>query len=58
MAYTSVVQAIDRLAVKSVLRGSTATYAGILATLTLIVLCMYIYIPPARYILAGTYFET
>jgi hypothetical protein len=46
------------LTVKSILRGSTSTIAGIIGTLVLIVLCLVIYIPPANSILKGSFSET
>lgn len=58
MAYSAIIESLDRLTVKSILRGSTSTIAGIIGTLALIVLCLAIYIPPANSILKGNYFES
>lgn len=56
MTNTAIIETLDRLSVRSVLRGSTATIAGILGTLTVIILCLAIYIPPTASILHGEYF--
>lgn len=58
MAYTAIIETLDRLSVKSVLRGSTATIAGIVGTLVLILLCLAIYVPPTSAIMDGVYTET
>ena len=58
MAYSSIIESLDRLTVKTILRGSTSTIAGVLGTLTLFVLCLAIYIPPANSIIKGSYFES
>lgn len=58
MTYTAIIETLDRLSVRSVLRGSTATVAGIIGTLVLIVLCLAIYVPPTASVMDGEYFET
>lgn len=58
MAYSSIIESLDRLTVKTILRGSTSTIAGVLGTLVLFVLCLAIYIPPANSIIKGSYFES
>lgn len=58
MAYSALIEGLDRLTVKSVLRGSTATIIGIIGTLTVLVLCLAIYIPPTVSIIKGEYIET
>ena len=58
MAYSALIEGLDRLTVKSILRGSTSTIIGIIGTLTVIILCLAIYIPPTASILKGEYIET
>jgi hypothetical protein len=58
MAYSAIIQSLDRLTVRSIMRGSTATVAGVVGTLAVIVLCLAIFIPPTASILRGEYFET
>lgn len=58
MAYSAFIQTLDRLSVKSVLRGSTSTVCGIIGTLAVIVLCLAIYIPPTIGYFNGNYFES
>lgn len=58
MAYSALIQILDRLTVKSVLRGSTSTICGILGTLAVVVLCLAIYIPPTIGYFRGNYFES
>jgi hypothetical protein len=55
MAYSALIEGLDRLTVKSVLRGSTATIIGIIGTLAVIILCLAIYIPPTSSVLKGEY---
>lgn len=56
MAYSATIESLDRLSVRSIMRGSTSTIAGVVGTLAVIVLCMAIYIPPAISIMKGSYF--
>jgi hypothetical protein len=56
MAYSAIIETLDRLTVKSIMRGSTSTILGVIGTLTVIILCMAIYIPPANSIFKGNYF--
>jgi hypothetical protein len=58
MAYPRMIQALDRLSVQSVMRGSTSTLCGVLGTVAVLVLCLVFYIPAARDWLAGDYFES
>jgi hypothetical protein len=58
MAYSAFIEIFDRLSVKSIFRGSTATWFGIVGTLTVFILCMAIYIPPTAAYFKGNYFET
>lgn len=58
MVNSAFIQFVDRLHVKSILRGSTASIFGIAGTLALFILCLAIYIPPAINILSGDFFET
>jgi hypothetical protein len=58
MGYGSVIQTVDRLSVRSVMRGSTSTLWGILGTLILLGLCLGIYIPPTLAFLKGDYYES
>jgi hypothetical protein len=58
MAYSAFIQILDRLTVRSVLRGSTSTICGILGTLAVIILCLAIYIPPTIQYFEGNYFES
>jgi hypothetical protein len=58
MAYSALIQILDRLTVRSVLRGSTSTICGILGTLAVIILCLAIYIPPTINYFQGNYFES
>jgi hypothetical protein len=55
MAFSALIEGLDRLTVKSVLRGSTATIIGIIGTLTILTLCLIFYIPPTASILKGEY---
>ena len=58
MAYSALIEGLDRLTVKSVLRGSTATIIGIIGTLSVIILCLVFYIPPTSSVIKGEYIET
>ncbi len=58
MAYDAFIELIDRLSAKSNLRGSTASYLGVIGTLLIFVICFIIYIPAAERITKGDYFET
>lgn len=58
MAYSAMIQVLDRLTVKSVLRGSTSTVLGIIGTLAVFILCLAIYIPPTISYFQGNYFES
>lgn len=58
MGFSTILEGLDRLSAKSVLRGSTATIAGLIGTLAVIILCFTIYLPAAISILDGEYFET
>ena len=58
MAYSALIQILDRLSVKSVLRGSTSTVLGILGSLAVLILCLAIYIPPTIKYFQGNYFES
>lgn len=58
MAFGAVIQTLDRLSVRSVLRGSTSTICGIVGTLVLLALCLGIYIPPTVGYFKGNYFES
>jgi len=58
MAISNIIEAIDRVGVKSVLRGSTSSIFGVLGTLCIIILCLAIYIPPSLSYLNGDYFES
>lgn len=58
MPHTSTLQILDRLAVKSVMRGGTSTVCGLLGTLTLLILCFAIYIPPTEGYFRGNFFES
>ena len=58
MAYAEFIQVLDRLTVKSLLRGSTSTVLGILGTLAVFILCLALYIPPTVKYFQGNYFES
>jgi len=58
MPYSSFIQVLDRLSVRSVLRGSTSTFLSILGTLAVFILCLAIYIPPTINYFQGNYFES
>jgi len=49
---------LDRLSVRSVLRGSTSTLCGVVGTFIVIILCLAIYIPTANEYLKGDYYES
>ncbi len=58
MPYSNFIQVLDRLSVRSVLRGSTSTVLGVLGTLAVFILCLVIYIPPTINYFQGNYFES
>lgn len=58
MAYGTVVEFLDRLSVRSVLRGSTASICGVIGSLVVIVLCLAIYTAPTLAYLRGDFYET
>ena len=58
MAYSAFIQTIDRLSVRSVMRGSTSTVCGIIGTVAVLVLCLAIYIPATINYLEGDYYES
>lgn len=58
MAYSPFMEVLDRLTTKTVMRGSTASYLGVIGTLLIFIICFIIYIPATKRILAGDYFET
>ena len=51
MAYSAFMEVLDRLTTKSVMRGSTASYLGVIGTLLIFIICLIIYIPTANRIL-------
>jgi hypothetical protein len=52
------IQTLDRLSVRSVMRGSTSTICGVAGTLLVVILCLAIYIPPTNEYLKGDYYES
>jgi len=56
MAYSAFIEVLDRLSIKHVMRGSTASYFGVIGTALIFVICLIIYIPPAQRILDGDYY--
>lgn len=52
------IQTLDRLSVRSVMRGSTSTICGVIGTLTVIILCIAIYAPAAQEYLKGDFYES
>lgn len=58
MAFSSFVELFDRLAATSIMRGSTATLAGFIASICLIALLLGIYVPPAISYLQGDYYQS
>jgi hypothetical protein len=56
MAYSAFLEMVDRLSIKSTMRGSTATICGLIGTLTVFMLCLVFYIPPTMLYFKGNYF--
>ena len=58
MAFSGFLYNFDRLSVRSVMRGSTASVFGALGTFAVVILCLTIYLPPTINYLNGDYFES
>ena len=58
MAFGSILGVLDRLSARSILRGISGSWLGLLASIALIAICIIIYIAPVLDFKAGNYYES